>query len=214
MVCSTTDRSRSLLRVSSDALLEQRVIMPDERSGTDNLWDALYTQRAIRYFRPDPVPEELIWKVIEAGTRAPSGSNLQPWGFVVVQDVANRQRIAEKLRVLFAANGETKAYVQQGKESGDKSSRLMMAGVESIIDKLDAAPVFILPCLHHAASPAPEGLLAGSSIYQAVQNILLAARGLGLGTLMSTFHAGMRKELAEWLELPVGTNPVALIPMG
>jgi nitroreductase len=188
--------------------------MSENRSGTDNLWDALYTQRAIRYFRPDPVPEELIWKVIEAGTRAPSGSNTQPWGFVVVQDAANRRRIAEKLRTLFASNPGMQTYIRQGKESDDKTRRLMMTGVESIIDRLDAAPVFIFPCLHNVASPAREGLLAGSSIYQAVQNILVAARGLGLGTLMSTFHQGMMKELTEWLALPPDTIPVALIPMG
>jgi nitroreductase len=188
--------------------------MSDNRSGTDNLWDALYTQRAIRYFRPDPVPEELIWKVIEAGTRAPSGSNTQPWGFVVVQDAANRRRIAEKLRTLFASNAGMQTYIQQGKESEDRTRRLMMKGVESIIDRLDAAPVFIFPCLHNVASPARDGLLAGSSIYQAVQNILVAARGLGLGTLMSTFHQGMMKELTEWLALPPDTIPVALIPMG
>lgn len=188
--------------------------MSDNRSGTDNLWDALNTQRAIRYFKSDPVPQELIWKVIEAGTRAPSGSNRQPWGFVVVQDAANRRRIAEKLRTQFASNPGMQAYIQQGKESADKTARLMMNGVESIIDRLDAAPVFIFPCLHGVESPAREGLLAGSSIYQAVQNILLAARGLGLGTLMSTFHAGMAKELVEWLALPPETIPVALIPMG
>ena len=188
--------------------------MADNRSGTDNLWDALYTQRAIRYFKPDPVPQELIWKVIEAGTRAPSGTNTQPWGFVVIQDAANRQRIAEKLRTQFASNPGMKAYVQQGKESADKTARLMMTGVESIVDRLDAAPVFIIPCLHNVGSPARDGLLAGSSIYQAVQNILVAARGLGLGTLMSTFQAGMAKELTEWLHLPPDTTPVALIPMG
>ena len=188
--------------------------MPDNRSGTNDLWEALSTQRAIRYFKPDPVPQELIWKVIEAGTRAPSGSNMQPWGFVVVQDAANRKRIADQLRTQFGSNPTMKAYVEQGKNSGDKTARLMMTGVSNIVDQLDSAPVFIIPCLHNVASPARDGLLAGSSIYQAVQNMLVAARGLGLGTLMSTFQAGMAKELTEWLQLPPDTVPVALIPMG
>ena len=188
--------------------------MPDNRSGTNDLWEALSTQRAIRYYKPDPVPQELIWKVIEAGTRAPSGSNMQPWGFVVVQDAANRKRIADQLRTQFGSNPTMKAYVEQGKNSGDKTARLMMTGVSNIVDQLDSAPVFIIPCLHNVASPARDGLLAGSSIYQAVQNMLVAARGLGLGTLMSTFQAGMAKELTEWLQLPPDTVPVALIPMG
>jgi len=188
--------------------------MTENRSGTNNLWEAMSTQRAIRYFKPDPVPQELIWNVIEAGTRAPSGSNRQPWGFVVVQDESNRRRIAEKLRAQLGSSPGMRAYIQQGKDSGNRSARLISAGVESIIDRLDAAPVFIFPCLHGVESPARDGLLAGSSIYQAVQNILSAARGLGLGTLMSTFHAGMAKDLVEWLELPPDTTPVALIPMG
>src|SRR5262245_14437630 len=185
--------------------------MPGDPTGTDNLWEALSTTRAIRYFRPDPVPEALIWKVIESATWAPSGSNRQPWGFVVVQDPANRRRIAERLRTQLGSSPGIQAYIKQGKDSGDRSSRLMMVGLESIIDRLDAAPVFIFPCLHGMESPARDGLLAGSSIYQAVQNIFLAARGLGLGTLMTAFHASLANDLAEWLQLPSDTVPVALI---
>ena len=58
--------------------------MPGTPTTTNDLWEAMYSQRAIRYFRPDPVPDDLIQKTIEAATRAPSGSNLQPWAFVVV----------------------------------------------------------------------------------------------------------------------------------
>ena len=189
--------------------------MPGTKEPTSDLWDALYTQRAIRYYKPDPVPAALISKVIEAATRAPSGSNLQPWGFIVVQDAAMRKRIADRLRDGFASNPAMKTYVESGRASGDKSVRLMMNGVSNVVEHLDSAPVFIIPCLHSVSSPAPQGLLAGSSIYQAVQNLMLAARGLGLGTLMSTFHQGMLAELTEWLKLPAETTlPVALIPLG
>jgi nitroreductase len=189
--------------------------MPGTTAPTTDLWEAMFTQRAIRYFKPDPVPADVIRKIIEAATQAPSGSNLQPWGFVVIQDAAMRKRIADKLREGFGANPQMKAYVDSGKASADKSTRLMMGGVSNIVEHLDSAPVLIIPCLHSVQSLAPDGLLAGSSIYQAVQNLMLAARGLGLGTLMSTFQQGMLKELSEWLKLPgEGTRPVALIPMG
>ena len=72
--------------------------MTDARSGTNDLWEAIYTQRAIRRWRDEPVPDALIWKVIEAGTKAPSGSNLQPWRFVVVRDADTREAIAAELR--------------------------------------------------------------------------------------------------------------------
>jgi nitroreductase len=188
--------------------------VPGNREPTNDLWEALYTQRAIRYFRPDPVPQDVIFKCIEAATRAPSGSNLQPWGWVVVRDDAMRARIAGRLRELFLGNEQMRTYVESGRASGDRSRRLMMGGVSNIVERLDSAPVFIIPCLHNAASPAPQGLLAGSSIYQAVQNLMLAARGLGLGTVMTTFQAGMSKDLAAWLKLPEDAISCALIPMG
>ena len=68
---------------------------------TSDIWETLYTQRAIRAWKTDPVPEELIWKVIEAGTKAPSGTNTQPWGFVVIQDDAIRQAISDQLLSLI-----------------------------------------------------------------------------------------------------------------
>jgi nitroreductase len=180
---------------------------------TNDLWEALYTQRAIRYYKPDPVPEELIWKVIEAATRAPSGTNTQPWGFVVIQDPAMRAKIAASVRERMLANPGMKQYIESGLTSGDRTQRLMMTGVQNIVQNLDSAPVLIVPCLYNVQSPAPQGLLAGSSIYQAVQNLMVAARGLGLGTLMSTFQAGM-PELKDWLAIPENATPVALIPMG
>lgn len=188
--------------------------MPENPGATNDLWEAMYTQRAIRYFRPDPVPKGVLTKLIEAATRAPSGSNLQPWGFVIVTDDAMRARIAGRVRERFMTNEQMKAYVEAGLTSADASRRRMMTGVSNIISQLDSAPVFIFPCLHSATSPAPDGLIAGSSIYPAVQNLLLAVRGLGLGSLMTTFQTAMRSELAEWLHLPEGATPVALLPIG
>src|SRR4051812_22058584 len=125
----------------------------DPRSGTNDLWEAMYTQRAIRYFKPDPVSDELVWKVIEAATRAPSGSNLQPWRFIVIQDQAARKRIADKLRetaapMLTLGSGP-------GSENPDKSFRLMRTGARHLAEEFDSAPVYIVPCLYHVRSPVP-----------------------------------------------------------
>jgi nitroreductase len=188
--------------------------MTDPAGPTNDLWEALYSQRAIRYFKPDPVPEADIRRVIEAGTRAPSGSNLQPWGFLVVRGQAMRARIAGALRERFLGNAQMRGYIESGRQSGDRGTRLMMSGVVNIVERLDSAPVFIIPCLVNPQSPAPDGLLAGSSIYGAVQNMMLAARGLGLGTVMTTFQQGILGELREWLAIPAEAAPVALIPMG
>ena len=177
------------------------------QTGTDDLWEAMSTARAIRYFRPDPVPDDLLRKCIEGATRAPSGTNLQPWGFVIAKDAAMRARIAESVRQRFMSDEQLQQYLETGRTSDDPSKRIMMTGVSNIVSNLDSAPVIIFPCLTSTTSPAPRGLLAGSSIYLAVQNLLLTARGLGLGTVMTTFQSAMVEDLTQWLKLPPDTVP-------
>ena len=189
--------------------------MPDARSGTDDLWEAIYTQRAIRRWKDEPVPEDLIWKVIEAGTKAPSGSNLQPWRFVVIQDQGTRDAISAQLRKGLENPG-LKQMIENAQKSGNKGERLMMTGARGLFENLAQAPVFIVPCLYQVSSPSqdPSTLLAGSSIYQAVQNMMLAARALGLGTVMTTFHGAVDSVLRERCQIPAEATPVAIIPMG
>lgn len=190
--------------------------MTNNRAGTDNLWEAMSTQRAIRHWEQRPVPDDLLRKVVEAATRAPSGTNLQPWRFIIIRNDATRGAIAALLRERFEANAGLKQYVSAGLQSANKTERLMMKGVQSIFTNLATAPVFIVPCLYRVASPTTDAttLAAGSSIYQAVQNMLLAARGLGLGTVMTTFNFGIEKELRDMLGLPEDAKPAALIPLG
>ncbi len=175
-----------------------------------DIYQVMNTQRAIRRFKPDPVPEEAIRKIIDAATRAPSGSNRQPWGFVVVRDDAKREAIAEALRESFQSRGvfgNTDAIE-------DPVRRRMMKGAMELFGNFAAAPVLIVPCLVSVQSPAPEGLLAGSSIYPSVQNLLLAARAEGLGTVMTTPQAGIIDTLRIELRIPDHATPVAMIPLG
>ena len=181
---------------------------------TSDIWETLYTQRAIRAWKTDPDPEELIWKVIAAGTKAPSGTNTQPWGFVVIHDDAIRQAISDQLHEGLKGNEGLQQMLEQGSQSADKTTRLMLKGAQRLFTNLASAPVFIIPCLYQDSSPAPEGLLSGSSIYGAVQNMLLAARALGLGTVMTTFQMAAEQILRERCNLPDDATPVALIPMG
>jgi nitroreductase len=103
--------------------------------------------------------------------------------------------------------------VAEASDSPDRSHRLMYRGVGHLVEHFHEIPVLILPCLYQAASPAPQGLLAGSSIYQAVQNVLLAARGLGLGALMTTFQSRIPGLEAKLL-LPPEATITAIIPLG
>jgi nitroreductase len=185
----------------------------DTPQATNDLWEAIGTQRAIRRFRTDPVPDELIHRVIEAGTRAPSGSNLQPWRFLVIRDPATREWIANSLRAEPAILEMLRTRVAGANESADPSRRLMYRGVGHLVEHFHEIPVLILPCLYQITSPAREGLLAGSSIYQAVQNMLLAARGLGLGALMTTFQSRI-PGLEAHLGVPGDATIAAIIPVG
>ena len=189
--------------------------LPRGQDPTENIWEVIYTQRAIRYWKDKKVPRSLLEQVIEAGSKAPSGSNLQPWIFVVVDDEEKRQVISSSLREIFDAS-PAKQLVEAGENSEDKTQRLMLKGAREFFMKLEKAPVLILPCLHKLASPTdvPDSLLAGSSIYTAVQNMMLAARALGLGTVMTTAHGMIEGTLRQVLHLPDDAYPVALIPIG
>jgi len=180
------------------------------REGSDSFWDVIYTQRAIRRFKPDPVPDEVLLRVLEAATKAPSGSNQQPWRFLVVRDSVKRAVISEALKAHLQSNEALRTYFESGATSDDKSRRLMMTGALELANHIDAAPAIILPCL----TGATDRLLSGSSIYPAVQNLLLAARALGLGTVLTTFNTFIDDTLRELLGIPEAARPVALIPIG
>ena len=78
--------------------------LPVGREPTNDVWEALFTQRAIRYWQDKPVPRDLLEKVIAAASKAPSGSNTQPWVFVVVDDHEKRRQIGQTLRSIFEAS--------------------------------------------------------------------------------------------------------------
>ena len=152
----------------------------------------------------------MIRRIIDAATKAPSGSNRQPWGFVVVRDGGKREAIATVLRESVLSRG-TFGNLDAIE---DPARRRMMKGAMELFGNFAAAPVLIVPCLVSVESPAPEGLLAGSSIYPSVQNLLLAARAEGLGTVMTTPQAGIIETLRAELRIPDHARPVAMIPLG
>ena len=176
-----------------------------------DIYQVMNTQRAIRRFRADPLPEDVIRRIIDAATKAPSGSNRQPWGFVVVRDDEKREAIARVLRETVLSRGT----FGNPDEIEDPVRRRMMKGAMELFGNFAAAPVLIIPCLvSDQDSPAPPSLLSGSSIYPSVQNLLLAARAEGLGTVMTTPQAGVVETLRAELGIPDHATPVAMIPLG
>lgn len=180
----------------------------DPRTGSPEigLFEAIYTQRAIRSFKPDPVPRELIERIVEAATKAPSGGNSQPWGFVVVQDRAMLDQLA-----VYAREGFEAMY-QAGLARMKPGDPLPFPRLKKMIEAFEVIPAFVIVC---AVSPAGGGAANLGSVYPAVQNLLLAARGVGLGAaLTSGWAAGNMHHIKAMLDLPANVEPVAFIPLG
>ena len=190
-------------------------VKKETKLGANDIWEVMFTQRAIRYWVEEPVSRELIERVIEAASKAPSGSNHQPWMFIVADRDPVKTSLAEALRDYYE-EGPLKTLVETSQKTEDSSQRLMMSGAENFFTNLRTAPAIIIPCLYKLSSPTSEmnTLVAGSSIYLAVQNMLLAARALGLGTLMTTSHSLIEEVIRDVCKIPNDAQPAALIPIG
>ena len=172
---------------------------------TSDLFEAIHTQRAIRRYTADPVPPELVDRVLEAAVRAPSGGNQQPWAFVVITEPGLKRRIA----VLYRQSWEE---VYGPRERAATLSKQVHGSASYLAEHMAEAPVLVLACIRHDGSPG--SLVRGASIYPAVQNLMLAARALGLGTALTTLHKRYESEVKEALGIPDNVETAALIPMG
>jgi nitroreductase len=150
-------------------------------------------QRAVRTFTDEEVPEELVHQVLTAAIHGPSGSNTQPWHFIVVRDPTVKQAISEVYEEARAAGPTPPA-------GGARQP-------------LAAAPVLIVACVNTPAS-GRAGFQTGASIYPSVQNILLAARALGLGSCLTTLHRRRKARIHEILGIPDQIESAAIIPLG
>jgi len=174
-----------------------------------DVFEAMSTMRAIRRFKPDPVPEELLWRVLEAATKAPSGGNRQPWRFLVGRDAETKRRLSEIYR-----DGWQRVYggLREQVMANPDSARIYRAA-DYLANHLEEVPVLILAVLRTADWPAPASPY-GSYIYPAIQNLLLAARALGLGTVLTTVYRMREPEVRELLDIPDGWETMGLIPLG
>ena len=180
---------------------------------SQNVFDIMKTTRAMRRLKPDPVPDELIVKILDAAIRAPNGGNSQTWHFVVVKDVNIKKAVQVWYKkALDEVIGPRYASSPPPPGSDpDKYHRQHLA-VEYLTDHFHEAPVWIVACIKHDDSEPNRS--SGASIYPAVQNILLAARSLGLGANLTTRHLLFAEETEKALELPPGVLSYAIVPIG
>src|SRR5712691_4707086 len=152
-------------------------------------------QRAIRNFTDEDVPDALVNQVLTAAIHGPSGSNTQPWHFIVIRDPGVKHAISEVYEEARAAARATRPS----------------AGVPR--QPLSAAPVLIVACVNVPAS-GQAGFQTGASIYPSVQNLMLAACALGLGTVLTTLHRRRKAQIHEILGIPDHIESAAIIPLG
>jgi nitroreductase len=190
----------------------------------NDVFDIIHTTRAMRRLKSDPVPDELIVKILEAGVCAPNGANRQSWRFLVVKDRAIKERVQKVYQRAFD-EVVSPLYRNSGPPAGVSPERYAAqhAAVEHLTEHFHEAPVWIVACVESSASGerraaaavgAMELRLAGASIYPAVQNMLLAARALGLGATLTTRHLIYEDEANAALGLPEGVTSHAIIPIG
>jgi nitroreductase len=176
--------------------------------------ETIETTGTCRFFRTDPVPEDVLRRVLDAARFAPTGGNRQGVRFVVVRDAAKKKA----LRDLYVPLWEQYA----GRATARPGAPLpkMLANADHMARHLDEAPVLLVVCAQVADLMATDrhldrvSVVAGASVYPSVQNLLLAARTEGLGTALTTLLCAVEPKVKELLAIPDGVLTGALIPLG
>ena len=173
-----------------------------------DIFEAMSTCRAMRYLKSDEVSADLIEQVVTAATWAPSPGNSQGRDFVIVTDKEKILTIADSIEGSMATRVASM-------DRPDKSHRLMLDGTEHLLKTLKNCPVLIFVC-GKTIYPygAPRESFVWSSIYPAAQNLIVAARALGLGTVFTTFQGVAESVIRETLDIPDDVLIGCMIPMG
>lgn len=174
--------------------------------------------RAMRRLKPEPVPLELIRKVLDAGVKAPSGQNLQPWAFVLIEDSEKKKWFTDR----YAAAMETRFGLPVDPEKrGETPAKGQLKAIYHQMDHMHEAPYLLLVCgKRDWPFKVPESERVGlappnfGAVYPCVQNILLACRALGLGAALTTMQQVFEDELHEYFDIPTEYGVVVTIPIG
>ena len=188
---------------------------------TDVLYQLMSTQRAIRRLRPDPIPNDVLQRIMQAAAWAPTGGNRQPWRMVMVHDRASKERMGELYSVRW--NNFTKIYRTRFDEAPEeerlKAERTIAAG-----DRLAAGfgdvPVVAVVCFNPTFMAVTDSgqdrvsVVGGGSVYTAVQNLMLACRAEGVGCVLTTLLCMDEPAVREMLGIDADWYTAAHVPMG
>jgi nitroreductase len=177
------------------------------------LVEAMQTQRAIRRLLPNPVDDETLLRCLELATKAPSGGDLQSFEFVVVRDPDVKHQLARLNRQAWSVY---RRVVKLSRRGRTESAVKIMDAVQWQADHFEEVPVVVVACARGVSipfSPIWASTLYGS-VYPAIQNLMLAARSIGLGATLTTLPLWSSWLARRTLGLPARVVPVAVIPLG
>ena len=185
------------------------------------LYAAMSTLRAVRRLKPDPVPDDVLERILQAAAWAPSGGNVQPWRVVVVQDAQRRRTLGDLYRVEWAryGAGARKALERMTGEARDKQAR-MLAAADHLGEHLGDAPAILVFCFNPSnmaitdADLGRPSVVGGGSVYPAVQNAMLACRAEGIGCTLTTLLCYREAEVKTALGMPEDWYTCAFMPIG
>lgn len=188
---------------------------------TIDVYTAISTQRAVRRLRSDPIPDDVLARVLQAATAAPTGANQQPWRIIAVTDPVLKQGLAdvyrpewERFAGVYAAQIEAAPADQR-----PKLERNRAAG-DHLAEHLQDAPVLLVFCFDPRQMAVTDrkldrvSVVGGASVYPAVQNVLLACVAEGLGCVLTTLHCLREPEVKALLDIPAEWGTAALVPIG
>ena len=175
--------------------------------------ELLNTTRSVRK-RLDltkPVPREVIDECLQLAVQAPTGSNVQGWRWIVIDDSDTRAALAALYR--RGAEGYLSAASEQASSGADAQTQRVFSSAMYLMEHLQEVPVHLIPCIQ--GNP-PNGLAGAgfyASIYPAVWSFQLALRARGLGSCLTTLHLAHADEAAALLGIPDGITQTALLPV-
>lgn len=185
------------------------------------LYDAMSTLRAVRRLREDPIPDDVLSRILQAAAWAPTGGNVQPWRMIVARDPDVRAAIGDLYRPQWQkysegaranlANLEGEALAKQGR---------MLAAADTLGDNMGKAPVIIVVCFNPNLMAITDAdldrpsVVGGGSVYTAVQNLMLACVNEGVGCTLTTLLCYEEGPLRHLLDIPEDWFTCAFIPLG
>jgi nitroreductase len=185
------------------------------------LFEAMSTLRAVRRLRPDPIPEDVLHRIVQAASYAPTGGNVQPWRVVIVREARLRERLGtlyEERWTLYSA-GHRRRIEGQPEDVKAKQERILRAG-DYLAAHFAETPAILVFCFNPDLMAITDAglsrisVVGGASIYPAVENLLLACRAEGLGCVLTTLLCACEAEVRELLQIPDPWGTAAAIPIG